>query len=576
MSRFNTGNPLGSTDVKDLSDNAKNLDLAVNDITNQTWADRFGVQRKTLYGIESTADDLFESIENRANSVIESLGFFPPVPYAPGLNVDSSNFTVEHDGVIYFARPQYTPFVTAAWDASYWEPLQNTFNKNNLLVFENLSAAQNAASMLPSGQPVEVFENGVITRYIVQSGALVEEPQENLREDLSNSDGPSSGSSLVGHDGESVYDVLNKLVVRQTGEAGGMKVPSGDEASRPVYEDRPIFRHSTTTGEFEINFGDGWRPFIGVSQSTFNKVPGTLVNGMPLPKFGNMTGGAGLSALFDSSSSAQAYSETTSGFAGVELTSARQVLSIEIVSGDNGFDGSGTANTATISLYGKNGSAPTSATDGTLLNTTTKTDTNTKQTVTLNGNSLVNYKFIWVRIQTAVWAAATSLNIFTSKSIETPGEGNSVYLSSCDQLVPLVSAGVEISQFRIPLHLKRSRVILLDFHSDVIHTGVGGDAGVAVGFSFYLNYRSGSTPEQMAQASFTNIRNAVGGGNVSEYSPQHYGNKSITSAIMLPAGYHEFSVIGNGHTDGSSTQGILKILAEGGMGLNSLRATVLP
>jgi len=49
MTTYNTGNPLGSVDVKDLYDNAQNLDQAVNS-TAATWVDRFGKQRSTLQG----------------------------------------------------------------------------------------------------------------------------------------------------------------------------------------------------------------------------------------------------------------------------------------------------------------------------------------------------------------------------------------------------------------------------------------------------------------------------------------------------------------------------------------------
>lgn len=47
---FNTGNPIGSTDARDLSDNSENLDLAVNSLS-QTFVDRLGVTRDTLEGI---------------------------------------------------------------------------------------------------------------------------------------------------------------------------------------------------------------------------------------------------------------------------------------------------------------------------------------------------------------------------------------------------------------------------------------------------------------------------------------------------------------------------------------------
>ena len=47
---FNTGNPIGSTDARDRSDNSENLDLAVNSLA-LTFEDRLGVTRDTLEGI---------------------------------------------------------------------------------------------------------------------------------------------------------------------------------------------------------------------------------------------------------------------------------------------------------------------------------------------------------------------------------------------------------------------------------------------------------------------------------------------------------------------------------------------
>lgn len=47
---YNTGNPIGSTDARDRSDNSENLDLAVNSLA-QTFVDRLGMTRDTLEGI---------------------------------------------------------------------------------------------------------------------------------------------------------------------------------------------------------------------------------------------------------------------------------------------------------------------------------------------------------------------------------------------------------------------------------------------------------------------------------------------------------------------------------------------
>lgn len=47
MTTYNTGNPIGSANPKDLYDNSQNLDKAVNS-QESTWEDRFGVVRPTL------------------------------------------------------------------------------------------------------------------------------------------------------------------------------------------------------------------------------------------------------------------------------------------------------------------------------------------------------------------------------------------------------------------------------------------------------------------------------------------------------------------------------------------------
>lgn len=45
---YNTGNPVPSSDPRDLFDNALNIDRVVNDTTNEEWLDRLGITRKTL------------------------------------------------------------------------------------------------------------------------------------------------------------------------------------------------------------------------------------------------------------------------------------------------------------------------------------------------------------------------------------------------------------------------------------------------------------------------------------------------------------------------------------------------
>lgn len=55
MTIYGTNKPLGSTDPKELFDNAQNFDYALNDITQAIWRDRFGRARNTWFSIESMA-----------------------------------------------------------------------------------------------------------------------------------------------------------------------------------------------------------------------------------------------------------------------------------------------------------------------------------------------------------------------------------------------------------------------------------------------------------------------------------------------------------------------------------------
>lgn len=52
MTRYNTGNPVGSSSPLDLYDNAENLDAGING-PSPTWRDRRGQTSKSSAGVES-------------------------------------------------------------------------------------------------------------------------------------------------------------------------------------------------------------------------------------------------------------------------------------------------------------------------------------------------------------------------------------------------------------------------------------------------------------------------------------------------------------------------------------------
>lgn len=101
MSRFNTGNPLGSGDPRDLDDNAKNMDLAVNSEDSQ-WIDRFGrprlplmEQERQFVAAQERHEDEFQSAQesrsDRFNDFIASSGYQFVGDYGPGIEITEYN-----------------------------------------------------------------------------------------------------------------------------------------------------------------------------------------------------------------------------------------------------------------------------------------------------------------------------------------------------------------------------------------------------------------------------------------------------------------------------------------------------
>ncbi|MFO6238617.1 hypothetical protein ACLBVY_33955, partial [Pseudomonas aeruginosa] len=110
-----SGFPLGSKDPRVLYKNAKNFDYAMNDRESVSWVDRFGVSRKTWFGVEQ-----------QVNDYLASQGFEPGfLEYVDGspLTVDRSTQLIQRDGNLYSVkRPASFP-VTLSGNWAADEPL---------------------------------------------------------------------------------------------------------------------------------------------------------------------------------------------------------------------------------------------------------------------------------------------------------------------------------------------------------------------------------------------------------------------------------------------------------------------
>lgn len=92
MTTYNTGNPLGSKEVKDLFDNAQNFDNFANNKDTRHWPDRFGKDRLTWHGIEEQFQEFL------VNAGYRDMG-----EYAAGLELTARNQMFHKDGELYRA-----------------------------------------------------------------------------------------------------------------------------------------------------------------------------------------------------------------------------------------------------------------------------------------------------------------------------------------------------------------------------------------------------------------------------------------------------------------------------------------
>lgn len=144
---YNTRNPIGSTDPRDLSDNAKCLDSFANG-PEPIYTDRLGANRKSIPGMiaefdtcqlqrgeafhsaqtnrESAFDaaqlardtefsDDQDNREAQFNSFIDASGYEPSIAYASGILLDRTTKTVAYLGNEYRAKSSFIPMTTTSW-----------------------------------------------------------------------------------------------------------------------------------------------------------------------------------------------------------------------------------------------------------------------------------------------------------------------------------------------------------------------------------------------------------------------------------------------------------------------------
>ena len=150
---YNTGNPLGSTDPRDLRDNSENIDVMLNSTTETSHPDRIGTSRKTWHGMEVEHDAQIVAHEAEFQDRIAGMAFTRVGTFAAGYTLTDARQVLlyETDGHEYgwtgtfpkVVPPASTPAGTGGVGVGAWVDRSDVTLRSDLnivvKVFESVS-----------------------------------------------------------------------------------------------------------------------------------------------------------------------------------------------------------------------------------------------------------------------------------------------------------------------------------------------------------------------------------------------------------------------------------------------------
>src|SRR5690554_5034391 len=153
MTTYNTQNPLGSSDPRDLYDNAENLDNLVNG-EQAAYNDRLGQVRKSWAGIEQDWQQFL------LDQGYQELGAYEDGP----LTIEQLNQVFSRDGFMYRLSPSVgVPYTTQGADQASWDAEKENFVQIDFVTAQNLAderqarqdADANLQDQISGGTPLE-------------------------------------------------------------------------------------------------------------------------------------------------------------------------------------------------------------------------------------------------------------------------------------------------------------------------------------------------------------------------------------------------------------------------------------
>lgn len=239
MPFYLTRDPVPSADMRNVFDNAQNLDLALNDLTSSLWTDRLGRSRMSWFGLESAFSVKLSDFESRFTSqIVEQEATFD------ASQADKENrfqhFLVS-SGYVFLGDYEDGPFQFSA--------------RNQYIRYDNQYYRLNAATdvgFTTTGTDATSFANDV-THFVLMDG-------DTLRQNLASSEkGMGASLSALEHGGN-VQHLQNFLsfdmfphLIDNTGVEDahdGMKYVCELATSLGI----PIIQK---TGKFRLGRGDG-------------------------------------------------------------------------------------------------------------------------------------------------------------------------------------------------------------------------------------------------------------------------------------------------------------------------------
>ncbi|HBR9641051.1 hypothetical protein [Klebsiella pneumoniae] len=192
MPFYLTRDPVPSADMRNVFDNAQNLDLALNDLTSSLWTDRLGRSRMSWFGLESAFTVKLSDFESRfSTQIVEQEGIFE------SSQTDKENRFQQFllsSGYVFLGDYENGPFQFSA--------------RNQYIRYNNQYYRLNAATdvgFTTTGTDATSFANDV-THFVLMDG-------DTLRQNL----GSGEGFALVGQ--VSSFTALRSIVPSYEGQS---------------------------------------------------------------------------------------------------------------------------------------------------------------------------------------------------------------------------------------------------------------------------------------------------------------------------------------------------------------------